>query len=239
MYVKFMTQNKQSNGTEVAMSKAKRDNHSLFLREMAEMGIPLDRSVAEIDVEIEQVGRVTDSLVFDLADGRCGWQIGLLIINQTSRPIRVRDVAPRPHWPNPDFEWLPDPKELRGGPYNYRFPGTGAWELPREQVINHVLLEGGILEPGRPVEGLLLGIGNPKPANLLLGVPIEVELAIIAYDHSEYEGRIILWADAVMKNQQGSTGRNSREGLYGSVVRNSGSPNFGNIRQSPGAKLRR
>jgi hypothetical protein len=38
------------------MSKRKRDNHSLLLREMAAMGVPLDRSVDGIDVEIEQVG---------------------------------------------------------------------------------------------------------------------------------------------------------------------------------------
>lgn len=38
------------------MSKAKRANHSPSLREMAAMGVPLDRSVEGIDVEIEQVG---------------------------------------------------------------------------------------------------------------------------------------------------------------------------------------
>jgi hypothetical protein len=222
------------------MSKAKRTNHSLFLREMAAMGVPLDRSVAGIDVETEQVGGVTDSMVFDLDDGRCGWMIDLLITNQTSRSIRVRDVAPRPSWPNPDFECLPDSKEVGGAPYYYRFPGKGAFELPREQVINHVLLHRGILKPGRPVEGWLLGIGNPKPATVLLGAPIEVELAIIAYDHSEYKERITLWVDAIMKSQQGSTGRISGKGLCGSErIWNAESPNFGNTRQSPGAKLRR
>jgi hypothetical protein len=32
-------------------------------------------------------------------------------------------------------------------PWNYRFPAKGAFELPREQVINHVLLHRGILKP--------------------------------------------------------------------------------------------
>jgi hypothetical protein len=238
MYVKFMTQ--ELNGREIAMSKAKRTNHSLFLREMAAMGVPLDRSVDGIDVEIEQVGGVTDSMVFDLDDGRCGWMINLLITNQTSRLIRVRDVAPRPSWPNPDFECLPDSKEVGGAPYYYRFPGKGAFELPREQVINHVLLHRGILKPGLPVEGWLLGIGNPKPATLLLGAPIEVELAIIAYDHSEYKERITLWVDPVMTRQQKSSRRISTEDLYASErAQNLGSPNFGNTLQSPGAKLRR
>jgi hypothetical protein len=217
------------------MSKRKRDNHSLLLREMAAMGVPLDRSVDGIDVEIEQVGGVTDSIVFDLDDGRCGWMIDLLITNQTSRSIWVRDVALRPRWPNPDFERLPDPKEVGGEPYYYRFPGKGAFEMPRELVINHVLLHRGILKPGRPVEGWLLGIGNPKPATLPLGAHIEVELAIIAYDHSEYKEKIALWVEPVMTRQQKSSRRISTEGLYASErAQNLGSPNFGNIGQSPG-----
>jgi hypothetical protein len=191
---------------------------------MAAMGVPLDRSVDGIDVEIEQVGGVTDSVeielvggvtdstVFDLDDGHCGWMIDLIITNQTSRSIRVCDVALRPCWPNPDFEYLPDPKEVGGKPYYYRFPGN-VFEMPREQVINHVLLHRGILKPGCPVEGWLLGIGNPKPATLLLG-HVEVELAIIAYDHSEYKQKIPLWVDPVIKRQQGSSRRISREGLY-------------------------
>jgi hypothetical protein len=231
---------KQRAKKEVVMHKTNSTHIAASLREMAAVGIPVDPSVAELDVEIEQVGAVCDSLVFDLADGRCGWMIDLLITNQTPRSIRIRDVALRPRWPNPDFECLPDPKEVGGDPWNYRFPGKGAFELPREQVINHVLLHRGILKPGRPVEGWLLGIGNPKPATLLLGAPIEVELAIIAYDHSEYKERIKLWVDAIMKNQQGSTGRISGEGLYGSErARNPESLNFGNTRQSPGARLRR
>jgi hypothetical protein len=186
-------------------------------------------------VEIEQVGGVTDSIVFDLDDGRCGWMIDLLITNQTSRSIWVRDVALRPRWPNPDFEYLPDPKEVGGKPYYYRFPGKGAFELPREQVINHVLLHRGILKPGRPVKGWLLGIGNPKPPTLLRGVHVEVEFAIIAYDHSEYEEKTALWVDPVMKHQQGSSRRISKEGLYASEqAQNLGSPNFGKSGRVPG-----
>ena len=221
------------------MSKAKRANHSLLLRDMAAMGVPLDRSVDGIDVEIEQVGGVADSIVFDLDDGRCGWMIDLLITNQTSRSIWVRDVDLRPRWPNPDFECLPDPKEVGGKPYYYyyRFPGKSAFEMPRDQVINHVLLHGRILKPGRPVEGWLLGIGNPKPATLLLGVHVEVELAIIAYDHSEYKEKIALWVDPVMTRQQGSSRRISREGLYASERSQSPvSPNFDKAGKVPGAE---
>jgi len=82
------------------MKKVKNTNHSLLRREMAAQGIPLDLPEVQLDVEIEQVGGVTDSMIFDLTDGRCGWIIQLLIINQTSRPIQFRDVVLRPTWQN-------------------------------------------------------------------------------------------------------------------------------------------
>ena len=196
------------------MNKIKSTNHSLLCREMAAQDIPLDLPEVQLDVEIEQVGALIDNMIFDLTDGRCGWIIQLLIINQTSRPILFRDVALRPTWQNLDFEWLRDPKEIGRDPLNYNFPGIGAPEFPRAQVINHVVLDHGILKPECPMEGFLLGVGNPKPANLLLGAPIEVELAIIAYDHSEYEERLRLWVDPVMKRQPNSPRRRFFGSLY-------------------------
>jgi hypothetical protein len=219
---------------EIVMHKANNTQIAASLREMAAVGIPVDLSVAEPDVEIRQVGAVQGSMVFDLPDGRAGCIIDLLIINQTSKPISFRNVELRPPWTSSEFEWLPDPKDGGRDPFNYNFPGKGAPELPREQVINHVLFDRGILKPRCPVEGWLLGVGNPKPEKLLLGGPVEVTLAIIGHDHSEYEERIILWVDTLWKRQQISSRKFSREGLYASdPSQNRGSPNFGNITQRP------
>jgi hypothetical protein len=216
------------------MNKVKSTNHSLLLREMAAKGIPLDLPVFQLDVEIVQVGGMTDTMIFDLTDGRCGWLIQLLIINQTSRPIPVYDVVLRPTWPNSDFEWLPDPKEIGRDPSNYHFPGKGAPEFPRAQVINHVLLDR-ILKPKFPIEGWLLGVGNPKPANLVLGAPVEVELAIIAFDHSEYQERISMWVDPVMKHQVNLSRRRSFGDLYANeLIRKSGSPSHEPLGKVPG-----
>jgi hypothetical protein len=235
--MKTQTERKDKIKQEVAMNKVKSTNHSLLLREMAAKGIPLDLPVVQLDVEIEQVGGVTENMIFDLTDGRCGWIIQLLIINQPSRPIQFRDVALRPTWQNSDFEWLRDPEEIGRDPFNYHLPGKGAQEFPRAQVLNHVVSNYGILKPECPMQGWLLGVGNPKPANLMLGALIEVELAIIAYDHSEYEERISLWVDPVMKHQQGSSRRISREGLYASERSPSPvSPNFDKAGKVPGGE---
>jgi hypothetical protein len=166
---------------------------------------------------------------------RAGCIIDLLIVNQTSRPIPFRDVELRPPWSNSEFEWLPDPRDVRRDPFNYNFPGKGVPELPREQVMNHVLLDRRILKPGCQAEGWLLGIGNPKPKTPVLGGPVEVTLAIIGHDHCEYEERITLWVDPVMKRQQNSSRRVSTEGLCASErAQNFGSPHLGTIGQTPG-----
>jgi len=138
------------------MSKARGSNLSASLREMAAVGIPVDLSVAELDVEIKQVGGLHGNMVFDLPDRRAGCIIDLLIVNQTSRPIPFRDVELRPPWSNSEFEWLPDPRDVGRDPFNYNFPGKGAPKLPREKVMNHVLLDRRILKPGSQVEGWLL-----------------------------------------------------------------------------------
>jgi hypothetical protein len=239
MYIIFPTNVQE----EIVMCKANNTQIAASLREMAAVGIPVDLSAAEaeLDVEIEQVGGVCDSMFFDLPDGRAGCIIDLLINNQTSKPIPIRYVELRPPWPNSEFEWLPDPKEVGREPFNYNFPGKGAPQLPREQVINHVLLGGGILKPRCPVEGWLLGIGNPKPEKLLLGGFVEVILAIIGHDHhSEYEERISLRVDPIWTCQKKSSRKIPTEGRFDRErVQNLGSANLGSIGKAAATSLRR
>jgi hypothetical protein len=174
-------------------------NLAASLRDLAAVGSPVDLSVAEVDVEVEQVGGMHDTMVFDLEDGRTGYVLDLLITNQMPKPFRCRDIEPRMSWPNSEFEWLQDPKETERDPHNYRFPGRAALELPRELALNHVLLGGGNLKPGCPKQGWFLGIGSPMPANLRHGAWVEMTLAIIAYDHAEYQATITLWVDRTRK----------------------------------------
>ena len=86
------------------------------------------------------------------------------------------------------------------------------------------------------MEGWLLGIGNPKPEKLLLDGPVEVTLAIIGHDHCEYEERITLCVDPLMKRQQTASRRVSTEGLYAGAHRIS---DFGKSGKVQVASLRR
>jgi len=202
---------------------------------MAAVGIPVDLSLAEPDVEIEQVGGIHDTRVFDLPDGRAGYVIDLIITNQTSRPIRCRDIELRSPWVDSQFEWLPDPRKVRGDPYNYRFPGKAALELPRDLTLNHVLLGGGILKPGGcPRQGWLLGIGSPIPENLRHGAWVDITLAIIAYDHNEYPETITVWVDRFAKREQESSRKVPRKSLFANEsAQGLGSLHPGDIGQTP------
>lgn len=219
------------------MHKANSSHTVAWLREFDAAGIPVDLSVAELNVEIEQVGGGWDNLLFDLPDGRAGCIIDLLIINQTSRLIRIRNIELRPPWPNSDFEWLPDPKEAGPDRFNYNFPGKGAPTFPREQVINHALLGRRILKPGCPLEGWLLGIGNHKPEKLLLGAPLELALAIIGDNHNEYAETITLLIDPDWKRPE-SERKIARERLFaGKQKPILGSQNLAHTRKTGGAGL--
>ncbi len=53
--------------------------------------------------------------------------------------------------------------------------GLGAQlEYPRDMVLNHVLLNRGILGPGHPLDGLLLARGGPMPVELRHGQVIKL-----------------------------------------------------------------
>jgi hypothetical protein len=216
------------------MNKKKNTNHLGLIRDMAAVGVPVDISVVEVDVEIEQIGGVNDSMIFDLPDGRTGCVIDLNIIDQTSKSIRCRDVELQSAWTAWGFEWLSDPLESGGDPFNYRFPGKGAPEMPRDQVLNHVLLCHGILTPGCPMEGCLLGIGDPKPKALIAGAYVDFTLTITGHDHNRYAETISLWVDPLFGNQQRTT-----EKIYKSALGKNGrsksteSPNLGCLGQAP------
>src|ERR1022692_3946369 len=127
---------------ERIMAKTQRSIASGLLRKLSGLGSPLDPSVAE-EVElpkvgITQAGPVYGNIIFDLEDGRAAYIFGLDLINHTSRPIYGPEFELRRAWQDPDFEWLPDPwAPYRHGHHSYySFPGKGAPEFPRSEVLN-------------------------------------------------------------------------------------------------------
>lgn len=166
------------------------------LKELADLGSSVDLSVPDIedeatDILIEQGGGIVDSRIFELPSGLIGYMIYVAITNLRSRPIYVRDVELRDLWYDELFYWMSDPHETRK-PDSYRFPGKGSPELPREQVLNHFLFDGGALTPRRPREGWLLATGRPMPKSLHDRQGLDSTLAILTSNGAEYTQKIHL-----------------------------------------------
>ena len=177
------------------------------LEESARFGSPVDLSVADTEVEdgkvqIEQVGWVHGSHLFELQDGRVACMVDIAVTNQTSRTIHVVDVELRATWEDSFFEWLL-PVEIhshakRDCSYSvYRFPGPGP-EFACKEVINHHLLERRRLPAKLPLEGWLLGIGGLMPPGLHHGQWQDMRLTIIAADHAEYSTTLRLWTERLL-----------------------------------------
>jgi len=177
------------------------------LQELAQLGSPVDLSVAvpEVEreqVEIERVGGIYDSKIFELQDGRFAFMADIAVTNQTSRPIYGVDVQLRTGWGDSRWDWLTSRRIYSQGrakgDYSYsvyQFPGKFGLQLEYDQVINHVLLERRTLPSRRRVEGYLLGIGGFMPAELRHGQWLKLSLAIIGCDHTEYATTIDLWTE--------------------------------------------
>ncbi len=177
------------------------------LQELIRAGSPVDLSVADSDrenekLEITQVGGIHESSIFELPNGRAGYRMALLITNQTSQTIYTSELELRTSREDNFFQWLSPlriPVRNRRKPNTsyqaYRFPGPSGLELPYDQVLNHILGEGRGLPPNRPIEGWLLAVGGRMPAELRHGQWLDVTLAIVGSDHTEYTQDIRLWTE--------------------------------------------
>jgi hypothetical protein len=174
------------------------------LAELAQLGSPVDLSVAGIEaeneaVEIAQFGGVDDSKIFELQDGRAACMVDIVVINHASTPIYVREVELRTSWGEDQWDWLkPEPISFQGCKkrqsvyWAYRFPGTRGLELEPDVVINHLLLPDKKLPSGCPLRGFLLGIGGLMPDELSHGQWLKPTLVIVGSDHTEYASTIEL-----------------------------------------------
>ena len=142
----------------------------------------------------------------------------LAITNQTSRAIETVEVELRSTLIDASFQWLiPLTFRLRkrdGSAAEYRayeFPGRCELEFEYDEVINHKVVERSLLRSRRRLEGWLLGVGGLMPPELMHGQPIDLTLAIVASDHSEYLAQIHVWTERLEQPPQRA---NRRSGLF-------------------------
>ena len=192
------------------------------LAELMRAGSPVDLSVAtkpdeREKVEIEQVGGIYDSAVFELADGRAAIRAAIAVTNHTKRAVDVIEIELQTPWGDSLWDWLTPirvrfpGRDKREGSYQaYQFPGKCGLQLPCADVINHLLLERRRLPGSRRREGWLLGIGGRMPAELRHGQWLDLSLAIIGSDHTKYPTTIQLPAERLEARPKTVTPQTSR-----------------------------
>jgi hypothetical protein len=147
-------------------------------------------SPAPTDVLIRQVGGVVESSAFDLD---CGHGTGYIL------PLHVAVDLPRFKiygwrldlpWEDPQFHWLTDPLEYSSGEAMYQFSPT--LKYSRAEVINHRH----VLQRGRGLEGLLLGLGFESVPDLYRhGSTVNAHLLLIDEMNREFPTEVQLWVD--------------------------------------------
>ena len=191
------------------------------LAELAAFGSPVDLSVTvrdeNPDLHIEQVGGVSESVIFDLPNHRTGYILNAEILNRGSKTIYLRGLELQLPWEDPGFDWLPDPETQDHGQnrqqksrkagnrkgrrravqtslQEYWFPASGGLAFPRDQVVNHYLVENGKLTR-KPQRGLLLAIGGRMPTDLRHGALLEASLVVFDVDEIEYRHPVTFWIE--------------------------------------------
>jgi len=172
----------------------KHANFAASLRECAALGSAVDLSVADpvdehVDIEIEQIGGIHESSIFELSNGLTGYMLESGLTNQTKRRLYCREIHLR-------LPWIDLQLELELGESDfYRFPGKNSLELSRDQILNPVVLGQSGLEPQRFHEGWFVATGGPMPKALRHGQWINATLAIITSDHNECSAIFRLWTE--------------------------------------------
>jgi hypothetical protein len=171
------------------------------LEELAHLGCPADLEVAAVDpgnedLEIDQIGGICDSHVFQLADNRIGLAALLSLSNKRSRPKQLSEVRLEPACGGPAFELLcPVPirfsRRTKRGYRAYQFPGGGTI-YTQDEVLNQYLIDRR-LPANCSLERWVFAIGGPMPAHLRHGQWFDVRLTLVGADGTEYSCILRLW----------------------------------------------
>jgi len=182
------------------------------LQELARLGSPVDLSVADVgranqtenqDLEIEQIGGVHESHIYQLKDGRAAFVAQVRIANQTNKPIYPLEMEMQLFWQDPTVDWL-EPRRIKVNGRKkpnysyqcYRFPD--GLQFSAAEVVNHVIFGHRMLIPNKPIEGLLLATGGRMPADLKHGQTLDVALTITDSAYTEHRATIDFWVNRVV-----------------------------------------
>jgi hypothetical protein len=116
-------------------------------------------------------------------------------------------------WEKINFRWLPDTLESFDDSTLYKFAGKNSLAYERDQVLNHHADVRQILQHGRSILGLLLGISmEPIPDEFRTGTLVPATVVIADQFSREYRAKVSLFINKREKHRGGASSIIRRRG---------------------------
>jgi hypothetical protein len=193
--------------------KQERANLARWLRENG-VAINVDDSWQDCVLRMRQVGRPSDSSVFDLGNGAAGFVINLNIQIIRSN-LQILDIYLDPPWSDVSILLLTDPVERVAGYTDYRFCGRKIFEFERALVLNHRLIRPDLFPRGACFQGLLLFTGiEAIPDSFVHDGNLLATVTFVDQFNSSYRFQVNLWIDRRHKWRPEERARSSRPSLF-------------------------
>jgi hypothetical protein len=184
------------------MSKNRDADRLAHARRLMDLGCPLDLEYFQEasyssfrTLRIKQVGAVIGSQVFEIESLGVGCMLDLEIVNDTGRPIYLRDFELELPWIDPLFCLLPDPRLRDEESQTYRFYGTKI-EFPRSIVINRFVPGSTRFPKGGLVAGLVLSRGPEAiPNRYKHGEILDVKFSVVDQYDNRHSASVSVYVD--------------------------------------------
>jgi hypothetical protein len=184
------------------MARNQNSDRLAHARRLMDLGCPLDleyfqeaRNSSCRTLRIKQVGAVIGSQVFEIEPLGVGCILDLEIVNDTGRPIYLRDFELELPWMDPLFCLLPDPRLRDEASQSYRFHGTKI-EFPRSIVINRFVPGSTRFPKGGLVAGLVLSQGPETIPNCYKhGEILDMKFSVVDQYDNRHSATVSVYID--------------------------------------------
>jgi hypothetical protein len=194
-----------------------KQERATLLHRLRVNGVPLAGDSIQLNnvLSLRQIGSQSDSRAFDLGIEATGYSI-LVNISITSNNLSIKQIWLEPLWKDISIDLLPDPLEIQDWNPNYRFAGRRkTFEIDREQVINHMLIQPHPFSGGTRFQGLLLWGGmEPIPDTFEHNDVLPATVIVVDQFGCSYPFEVAFWIDRTKRRKRESRTGNSRSSLF-------------------------
>jgi hypothetical protein len=177
------------------MSKRKSKQDLDLERELKAAGV-ISLEVMNLDsigeIAIRQDSALCSTRVLETKVGITCFVLDVTITSSLSTAFPLRDYSLEVPWENPNFYWVPDPRERDPRIRSYQLPDCDL-AFARKQVLNHRLPT---IMPYQRLRGVLLGMSlDPIPSCYASGAVLLAKLLVTDEVNRSFSGELLLQVD--------------------------------------------